>query len=238
MRRRIFVVLAIVSGIGTAGFAMALDQGSANFRNDDSAFPPATFGVSSTNFQVDGSVEAIVGAATSANFGVVSGVAFDVAPAPIPPPPSGGGAGGIPTDTPGYVIPPTLQVRALTFRPSQTVSGTRDAATTRIWVNGSFDGVSYPDGRTWERDLPLFLGPNAVVVQAYGLNGARSVPVGGTIERLLIGDVNRDRTVDDVDLSLFTRAWTTYTPYADFDEDGTVDDTDLSLLASHWGTAF
>jgi hypothetical protein len=227
-------------GIGSAGFAFATDQNSVNFQNKNSSFAPAVFDVTSPNFHLNGSVEPIVGGASNLNFKVQSGVTLNEAAVPVPPAPAagGGGAGGLPASTPGYVIVPTLNFIPFTFKSFQTIYGTRDAVSTQIWVNGSADGVRYPGGLRWERDLPLFLGADTVVIQAYGLNGVRSQYVGGIIERLLIGDVDRNHVVDDVDLSLFTRAWRKYTPYADFNEDGKIDDVDLSLLASHWGMSY
>ncbi len=58
------------------------------------------------------------------------------------------------------------------------------------------------------------------------------------MRRRLVGDVNDSQYVDDIDLSLFSRAWGRSVPEADFNEDGLVDDLDLSLLASHWNRRF
>jgi hypothetical protein len=249
MFRRALICAIVLFGIGSAGFAFATDQNSANYQNKDSTFAPAVFDATSPNFRVNGSLESIVGAATNLNFKVQSGVTLNetvpIPPPPPPPPPppsggggSGGGGGTLPVSTSGTVGLPTLEYPPYTFKSSKTIHGTRDAASTQIWVNGSTDGVRYPDGLHWERDLPLFLGVNTIIVQAIGQNGARSAFVGGSIERILIGDVSRNHVVDDVDLSLFTRAWKVYTPFADFNEDGIIDDVDLSLLASHWGMSF
>ena len=118
----------------------------------------------------------------------------------------------------------------------QRLSGER-ALNAAVLVNGSSNGVRYPSTTTWERDLPLFLGTNQIVVQAAS-GTVKSTFTGGTIERLLIGDVNRSRVVDDFDLSLFTRAWKKYNAIADFNEDGKINDYDLSLLAAYWGRSF
>lgn len=105
-------------------------------------------------------------------------------------------------------------------------------------VNGSSNGVTFPSPNRWQLDLPLFLGFNDIVVQGKDSSGNTSPIIGGQVQRLLIGDVNTDHTVNDRDLSLFTRAWKKYTPFADFNEDGLVNDVDLSLLASHWGLSY
>ncbi|MEI7512924.1 MAG: dockerin type I domain-containing protein [Candidatus Uhrbacteria bacterium] len=76
----------------------------------------------------------------------------------------------------------------------------------------------------WEKITPLHLGDNLV----------------GTVmvHRRLIGDVNDNRVVDDIDLSLFTRHWKSFDRQSDFNEDGLIDDIDLSLFASHWNQRY
>jgi hypothetical protein len=76
---------------------------------------------------------------------------------------------------------------------------------------------------TWN-GAPLHLGDNTVGCTV--------------VHRRLIGDVNDNRVVDDVDLSLFTRYWKVYDRQGDFNEDGLIDDVDLSLFASHWGQSY
>lgn len=254
-----YVSFAVVV-FGMASLANAQTVTSPNFINSDSATVPAVFSAASPNFSVEASVEALVGNAVSPNFGLISGVPLTtppvVTPPPPTPPPAGGGGGGgggggpilpsaPPTTTPpvtppgGYTIPnPTLQYRQYTFKSVQTVKGTYPKEATRIEVNGSSNGVTLFDPLSWKRDLPLFLGLNTVYVQAKDNGQGVSEIITGTIERILIGDVNRSRRVDDIDLSLFTRAWKTYTFFADFNEDGIIDDADLSLLASHWNASY
>ncbi|MEO5928182.1 MAG: dockerin type I domain-containing protein [Patescibacteria group bacterium] len=253
--RYIFVAGAIFS-IGAVAHAQT--PSSPNFQNSDSATVPAVFSAASSNFKVDASIEALVGNAVSANFGIISGVPLTgptpvVPPPPPPPPPGGGGGGGgggtpppAPTTTPPVVPPPgaykipnpTLEYRQYTFKSIQTIKGTRPKEATKIEVNGSTNGVTLFDSLQWKRDLPLFLGLNTIYVQAKDDGKGASDVITGTIERILIGDVNRSRLVDDIDLSLFTRAWKTYTFFADFNEDGVIDDADLSLLASHWNASY
>lgn len=231
-------------GVFAARAVLATDQNSLNYQNLDSTFAPAVFSSQSSNFQINGSVEAIVGAGASVGFSIQSGTpvqlptAVTVTPTVTPAATGGGGGGQGSSSGIGFVVPPTLLFRTPTFRSHQLIYGTRGSKDTAISVNGSSSGVRYPSDSTWERDIPLFLGKNAIEVQGSIPSGYVTPIIGGEIERMLIGDVNRSHRVDDVDLSLFVRAWTKYTPFADFNEDGTINDIDLSLLVSHWGMFF
>jgi hypothetical protein len=106
-------------------------------------------------------------------------------------------------------------------------------------VNGSERDVRYPGDGTWERILPLFYGPNLVLVRAER-GGLASKDVSGQPLRMLIGDVDGSRFVDDADLSLLSSAWRkqAYEEMADFNEDRVIDDADLSLMASHWNAFY
>lgn len=243
--RRDALVASFVIGVLATQTVFAADQNSANFQNLDSTFAPAVFSSQSSNFQINGSVEAIVGAGSSAGFTIYSGTpvqlptAQAVTPTPTPTPSTGGGGGGQGSGTGiGFVVPPTLMFRSPTFKSHQVIYGTRGSNDTTIFVNGSSNNVRYPSASTWEFDLPLFLGRNAIEVQGRIPSGYVTPIIGGEIERMLIGDVNRSHRVDDVDLSLFVRAWKVYTPFADFNEDGLINDVDLSLLVTHWGQFF
>ncbi len=246
------VVLIFVSLLfGGVRLVFATDTSSTNYSNFDSTFAPgANVNQASTNYKMDASVEWIVGNQSSANFDIPpGGVPFPDPPAPAPTPTpttdggaggGGGGGGGAPyaptTSTPSEVTvpPPTLEVKTPTWKNHQVIGGKRDVTAAAIWVNGSTDGVEFIDTLRWKKDMPLFLGYNDLFVQAETAAGNKSAVVTGQIHRMLIGDVNLSRRVDDVDLSLFTRAWHKYTFYADFNEDNVIDDADLSLLASHW----
>ncbi len=123
------------------------------------------------------------------------------------------------------------------YKPLALVYGERGTLDASVFVNGSDIGVRYPTNMTWERDLPLGYGNNEVYVQAH-LGEAHSLYAYAMIRRKLVGDVNDDQLVDDVDLSLFTRHWNTFDARSDFNCDGAIDDIDLSLLASHWNKRF
>jgi len=57
-------------------------------------------------------------------------------------------------------------------------------------------------------------------------------------------DINRDKKVDDTDLTLFKQAFgsgpkdSTYLPLADFNMDGIIDGKDLIILLSHFGETY
>lgn len=265
MRRLVLGVGVVLSALGgSAGLVLAFEQTSANYRNVDPATIPATFNLSSPNYQVNASVESITGYSGSANFNVRHGSPFKevvpVTPTTTPPGPGGGGGGGggggfygppatttVPaTTTPptipaGKAKPPTLIYRSPTFLSKQTIGGSRTAETSVLTVNGSSNGVNLLSNLFWNRELPLFVGYNELRVQIKDTSGLMSEIIYGTVERMLIGDASRQHdkgtyhVVDDVDISFFTRAWKKYDFYSDFNEDGVIDDVDLSLLASHWG---
>ena len=251
----IFAAVAICLCFGVP-LAQAVDQSSANYKNDASTFAPAVFDQASTNYQINGAVDPIVGDSDSSNFNVQHGVPLRdlVVPTPTPTPtPTGGGGGGggglLPavTVTTTNITPsaainnPTLNYRSPTYLSHQLIGGTMVSSTRMLTVNGSANGVNLLPNSRWNRDFPLFIGYNEIRVQTRDFAGAYSDVMGGIVERMLIGNISRPtdkgslHTVDDVDLSLFTRAWHKFNFYADFNEDGKIDDADLSLLVSHWG---
>ncbi|MBI5654191.1 hypothetical protein HZC53_00840 [Candidatus Uhrbacteria bacterium] len=235
---RIVLIFAAVVLSAVPFSVSAIDTSSANYKDTAPTFAPAAGNVSSANYQVSGSVDYAVGKSDSAGFSVQSGVPFPDPSAPTPPVPPGPGGGGGGTGSVDYVVPPTFTYKTPTFQSHQLINGTRGAQSAFISVNGSEVGVNYPTASTWSRDLPLFLGLNVIQVKARLPSGYVTPVVTGTIERLLIGDCNRDRVVNDRDLSILSRAFRTYNPFADFNEDGRVDDFDLSLLASHWKQSY
>ena len=245
------VVLFLSVALFTTAFpAWAADQNSANFQNNSASFSPTTFDRTSPNFQLNASVDSIVGAAESANFQTMQGVPLrEPIPTVTPPGTGSGGLGAVPTNVvlplPGtspqstrQVPPPTLEYRRYTFASAQRIGGDRDSTVVYALVNGSPEGLMYPTLWKWAMDFPLTLGRNLVTVQGVAADGAKSQMIGGEIERLLIGDVNVDHVVNDIDLSKFTRATKKYTFFSDFNEDREVNTLDLSLIASHWLMSF
>lgn len=249
-RKKVFLLLLISLFFSYTDPLFASDQSSANFQSLDSSFVPAVASQQSPNFQILGGVEPIVGVTQSSNFISQSGVPLPIPIPPTPTPtPSGGGGGGggggftpTATTTPpassSSTLPlPTLEYRRWTFKNKGWMRGKRMSDLAHILLNGSEDGVELLTGARWQKELPLFLGSNQVIVQQR-LGQEYSDKIYGLPRRRLIGDVNDDRVVDDVDISLLTRAWKVYTEDADFNEDALVDDIDLSLLVAHWGQSY
>lgn len=248
MRKRVLALLSISLGLIPAGLVLAENTASTNFQNTDSSVLPLIINTASANYKIDGSVSPIVGTAASGNFKTEGGPQNNPGSAPVvvPPvvPPSGGGGGGgggLPlTPAPsGPVLepPPTIDPRRWTYKPTALVQGNRGVSGADISLNGSGNAVTYPNNERWMRVLPLGLGDNTLILQSR-IGDRASILVYGMVHRRLIGDVNDNRIVDDVDLSLFTRHWKAFDIQSDFDEDGLIDDVDLSLLASHWGKSY
>jgi hypothetical protein len=237
--RKVALVFLLTAGIMPATLVLAQSSSSTNFQNTDSSILPLIVNTQSGNFQIDGSLEPIVGNSVSGNFGVESGAqnptgSAVVVPPVIPPTSGGGGGGGLPLPATGFASSTaTINPHRWTYRPTALVQGMRGTTGAIITLNGSADSVVYPDADHWQRLLPLGLGDNVFYIQANG--GER---VFGMVHRRLIGDVNDNRIVDDVDLSLFTRHWKNFDIQSDFNEDNAIDDIDLSLLASHWGRSY
>ena len=240
MRRRFFTFFVLLE-FGTQSVALAADPASLNFQIQGASFVPVVAEGSSANFGVTTVIDPIVGLSDSPSWNIRHGAPVNDAAGSVPPPPSPTVVTGVPPPSPtavGKVPVPTLIYNSPTFASHQVIRGLFPVGATGVWVNGSANGVKILSKNNWIRDLPLFLGVNQLQAQSVDAGGKRSVAVVGTIERMLIGDVNRSRHVDDVDLSLFTRAWKRYNPFADFNEDGKVDDVDLSLFASHWNLSY
>lgn len=128
-----------------------------------------------------------------------------------------------------------------TYLASFTLTGTKDANTTTVFVNGSSTGVTYPTSTTWQAPVTLTLGSNNTAgsntFAVYGAdgNGNQTATTTGTVSRHSLGDINGDGVVDLTDASLFAVDWgkTSNLTYilSDMNGDGSVDLTDLSILA-------
>lgn len=234
--KRVVIGLVVLSGLSPALLVLAQSASSGNYQGENMGTVPATVEAASPNYVLNGSVEAIVGEGmTSPNYQGGAGAPVPGGtPPPIPPTPStGGGSGGTPT-----VVSPTLRHRIWTYLPVGYLDGLRGEAGAPIFVNDSEVGVTYSGPYQWQKPShPLGLGNNVLRVRAQ--YGDQFSPIAESVmRRRLVGDVNDSQYVDDIDLSLFSRAWGKSVPEADFNEDGLVDDLDLSLLASHWNRRF
>lgn len=124
-----------------------------------------------------------------------------------------------------------------TYLTSFTLTGTKDVATTHVFVNGSETGVTYPTNTTWQKTVTLVLGDNTFTVYGADDNGNQTATITGVVSRHTLGDINGDGTVDLTDASLFAVDWgktdpSTFTyALSDMNNDGKVDLTDLSILA-------
>src|SRR5258708_4404775 len=74
MLRRCAVVGVTFLSLSYAGFALAVDVSSPSYQNKDSTFAPATFNADSPSFQINGSLDSIVGSGSSPSFTIQSGV--------------------------------------------------------------------------------------------------------------------------------------------------------------------
>lgn len=231
----------IFLGILPAGFAFAQTASSPNFQNSDPSVLPLIVNTQSGNFSIDGSVDPIVGTAQSGSFTVEGGTQEDPGTVPNTPQPGAGGSvangGQVLFQAENPLQAPTIAPIVWTYRSTVMVTGTRGSSDVPIFFNGSENGVRYPNSREWARSLPLGLGNNAIFVQAKAVNRV-SIVVEGVARRRLIGDVNDNQVVDDVDLSLLSRHWKKYDRQSDFNHDEEINDYDLSLLAGHWGMSF
>lgn len=143
----------------------------------------------------------------------------------------------------GHIIPPPPAPPSINFRACPifispfNINGTKPSQTT-IFINGSSDGVTYPDDLSWDKLVNLAVGSNLFLINAQDLYGQNSSVLTATVTRCRVGDTNCNGVVDDFDLAGLAAHWATGWCYADFNEDGIVDDFDLSGLAAHWDSVY
>lgn len=232
-----FIAFVVLFGIAPALFVYAQSGSSAQYQSFDMGTVPATVEASSPGYVLNGSVEAIVGEGLiSPNYQGGAGAPVPqgaVTPSPNPTPSTIGGLGGL-----GDSRAPTLRHRIWTYLPTGFINGERGEAGAIVFLNDSTVGIEYSGALQWQKSAhPLGLGNNLLSARAqYGQQYSERTE--SIMRRRLVGDVNDSQYVDDIDLSLFSRAWGKSIPEADFNEDGKVDDLDLSLLASHWHQRF
>jgi hypothetical protein len=231
--------------------AYALDTSSTNYQVFTNTFVPAVMSQTSTNYMLYAAVEPIVGHASSANYQNQSGVPIPLdaemptpTPTTSPAPTPSTGPGDLTAQGDRQNVPapdlvkekPTLEFTYPSFLAVKKLSGDYPQGADRVIVNGSSDGVVLKDNNRWEKDFPLFLGFNRIVVEA-GFGPRVSEPVIADLERLLVGDMNRSWSVDDTDLSLFTRAYgiEPLVSMGDFNDGGQVDLADLRRQFAMWG---
>ena len=155
------------------------------------------------------------------------------------------GDGPTPTPTTGLnQLTVTSPLQTYYLDNMYTLTGTKDASITTVYVNGSSSGVTYPTDTTWQVSETLAaLGggntPSDNNFTIYGTddNGDSTASQTVDVRRHTLGDINGDGTIDLTDASLFADDWGKTDPSAftyalsDMNGDGVVDLTDLSILA-------
>lgn len=123
-----------------------------------------------------------------------------------------------------------------TYNSIVTLTGTKDASITTVYINGDNSNVTYPTDTTWQATVSLpSLGSNAFVIYGKDNNNTQTASINIAIDKHTLGDINGDGVVDLTDASLFAVDYgktsnLTY-PLSDMNGDGNVDLTDLSILA-------
>lgn len=142
----------------------------------------------------------------------------------------------IPTPTPIVLLPPTIDSQPSdTYQTLISLSGTKMAELTGIFVNGSTVGVAYPTSTTWQYPALLSIGANIFTINGRDSSGSTSPSNNITINHHKLGDIDGDNIVGLTDLSIFSLDWentgTLNNQLSDMDNDGIVDLTDFSILA-------
>lgn len=249
MQRAVLLFSFALLSVPTA-IVIAQSSNSPQYNGYNLGTTPATVQASSPNYILNGSIESITGeTATSTNFQGGAGAPKPFTPSTTSTPPTPTGGGGLPwypSDPLGLwatgtsvIASPTIEHRPWTYLSTGKLFGKRGVRNGDIVVNLSSEGVAYSSAEEWTKlKHGLHLGNNLLTAQVK--QGSQySLPARSVMRRRLQGDYNDTQFVDDIDLSLFSRAWEKHDDvYADFNEDGRVDDLDLSLLVSHWNHSF
>ncbi len=149
-----------------------------------------------------------------------------------------GAQGATPTPTPG-LSPLTFTNVVDTYDTLFNLTGTKDAAITQVFVNGSDADTTYPTSTSWQVPVTLSIGNNTFTLYGKDEQGNQTATQQVTVNRHTLGDINGDGVVDIIDASLFAVDWDktsnlTY-PLSDMNGDGQVDLTDLSILVKAEG---
>lgn len=207
---------------------------SASFQVRDDQIGGNQFSQESTNFQVFGGVEPLVGSQTGVTFRQQTGSPLPVGnqtPA-TPSTPSGGTGENCPA--PGNISLTGVSCNRV-YKSLVKLSGTRSTTTPMIFVDDDMAGVFLGSNTTWSKDVYVVSGENKIVI--YGKNNcdAMTPPITIVLTKAKMGDTNDDLSTNDYDLSTFTRRWERKEDcLTDFNQDRLTNDYDLSLLASAW----
>lgn len=146
----------------------------------------------------------------------------------------------LPTATPTPATAPSVTtVQTNTYNNILALSGTKTAAITAVYINGTANGVSYPTSTTWQSSMNLAYGNN--VVSIYGKNASNQQTATNTItiNRHKLADINGDDAIDLTDVSLFGADWQKtnnfISEFSDMNGDAIINLTDFSILAKQYG---
>jgi len=146
------------------------------------------------------------------------------------------GRWGAPSDvkTP---TPAAVSIPSITYKDKITITGTKDDSATKIFVNGSSEGVT-TNGINWSKEVTLLQGVNSVVnIVAKASGKESSDPVNLSITRHKMADANNDGSIGIADFSSLMSNWAKQETnnLADFNEDNIVNLTDFGIMMSSWG---
>jgi len=143
--------------------------------------------------------------------------------------------GDAPTPTPTTVLDFTIANVLPTYHTSYTLTGTKLASLTKIFVNSSDANSTYPTSTTWQNIASLTLGNNNFAVYGSDDNNNQTATQTVSVSRHTLGDIDGDGVINLVDASLFAVDWdkTSNLTYnlSDMNDDDVVNLTDLSILA-------
>lgn len=207
---------------------------SASFQVRDDQIGGNQFSQESTNFQVFGGVETLVGSQSGTTFNQQSGSPLPVGNQTSTTPSIPGGGRGDNCPAPGNITLTGISCNRV-YKSLVRLSGTRSTSTPMIFVNDDMAGVFLGSNTTWTKDVYVVAGENKIVI--YGKNNcdAMTPPITIVLTKAKMGDTNDDLSTNDYDLSTFTRRWERREDcLTDFNQDRLTNDYDLSLLASAW----
>ena len=134
------------------------------------------------------------------------------------------------------IAPTPNAVKAFTYKPKVTISGTKTAEVTKVLVN-NVEAVVDNNANTWTLDLDLTTGVNTLTILGQDNASKSSSPTTRTITRRKPSDANNDGIITIKDFSSLMLNWGKVEAGnpADFNEDGSVNLADFGIMMSSWG---
>ena len=122
-----------------------------------------------------------------------------------------------------------------TYNASFTLTGSKDAAITHVYINGSDSNATFPTNTTWQKSVTLSSGANQYILYGKDDSENQTATITVSVNLHTLGDINGDSIVDIIDFSLFAADWgktsNLTNPLSDMNGDSAVDLTDYSNLA-------